>query len=161
MAPDVHLLFHAKDRFLKFQIQVFAKISPTLSPAAPPPALPKDVAKSKDVAKNVAKILKDRRIESRRPSAAPAQPSMTKAVIQRSLLAIGKNRVRLRNLLELIFRIRVIRIPVRMVRHRQLAIRALDLHIGSRTRNPEHFVIIAFSISRQKLPQLFIIDKIS
>jgi hypothetical protein len=82
MPPDIHLLFRAEDRFLKFQIQVFAKIRPTLSPAAPPSALPKHVAKSKDVAKNVAKILKDRRIEPRRPAAAPAQPSMTKAVIQ-------------------------------------------------------------------------------
>jgi hypothetical protein len=42
-----------------------------------------------------------------------------------------------------------------MVRHRQLAIRALDLDLGRRARDAQHLVIIAFSISRQKLPLLF------
>jgi hypothetical protein len=149
---DIHLLVDAKHCLIKFQTQVFAEIRPTLSPAAPPPTLPKHVAKAKDVAENIAKVLEDSRIESRRTTAAPTEASMTKAVIQRSLVAIGKNRVRLRNLLKLIFRIRIIRIAVRMVRHRQLAIRALDLDVRSRTRNPEHFVIITFSVSRQKLP---------
>jgi hypothetical protein len=39
-----------------------------------------------------------------------------------------------------------------MVRHRELAVRALDLDVGGRTGNTEDFVIIAFRIGGQKLP---------
>jgi hypothetical protein len=41
-----------------------------------------------------------------------------------------------------------------VVRHRELAVSALDLHVGGRTGNTEYFVIIAFCIGGQKLPPL-------
>jgi hypothetical protein len=42
-----------------------------------------------------------------------------------------------------------------MVRHRELAVSALDFNIGGSTSDTEHFVKIAFCIGGQKLPPLF------
>jgi hypothetical protein len=129
MAANIHLLLGAKYRFLEIKMQVLAKIRSTLSTAATASALSERVAKPEDVTKNIAEVLKDRRIESRRGSA-PAQTSVAKAVVDRALLAVGEDRIRLCDLFELILRLRIIRIAVRMIRHRQLAIGALDFDIG-------------------------------
>jgi hypothetical protein len=150
MAADVHVLFGAKHRLVKFQMQVFAQVGSTLSAAAATPSLAEHVAKTKDVAKNVAEVLEDGRVESRCASAAHA--GMAEAVVQRALLAVGKDCVRFRDLFEFVFRVRIIRIAVGMVGHRQLAVGALDLHIGSSTGDAKHLVKIAFRISGQKLP---------
>jgi hypothetical protein len=42
-----------------------------------------------------------------------------------------------------------------MVRHRKLAVSALDFNVGGGTSNTEHLVIIAFCVGGQKLPPLF------
>jgi hypothetical protein len=76
---------------------------------------------------------------------------MSEAIVQRSLLAVGKNGVRFRDLLELVFRLRIIRIAVGMVSHRELAISALDFDVGGHPRDPEHFVTVAFCMCGQKL----------
>ena len=80
---------------------------------------------------------------------------MPKAIIQRPLLTVRQNCVGLRDFLEFIFRVRVIRIAIGMVRHRKLAIGALDLHFGGRTGDAEDLVIIAFCVCGQKLPLIF------
>ena len=147
------MFLRAKDRFLKFQMQVLAQIRPALGPAAATAALPKHVAKTKNVAEDVAKILEDRRIESRRSSRVSSHARVSETVIQRPLLAIGKNGVRFGNFFELLLRVRVIGVAVRMMRHRQFAIRALDFNVGGRTGDTEYLVIITF-VSGQKLPPL-------
>src|SRR5208282_330551 len=133
-------------------MQVFAKVRSTLSTAATTPTLPKHVAKPKDVAKNVAEILEDSGIESGRASSAAAHASMPEAVVQRSLLAIGKNCVSFRDLFELVFRVGIVRVAVRMVRHRQLAVSALDFDVGGGACDTKYLVKIAFCVGGQKLP---------
>ncbi len=152
MAPDIHLLIDTEDRFIKFQIQVFAQIGSALGAAATPAALPKRVPETEDVAENVAEILEDGGIESRRTSAAAAHARVPEAIVQRSLLAVGENCVRFRDLLEPFFRVRIVGVAVRMVRHRQLAVSALDFNVSGRAGDTEDLVIIAFCICSQKLP---------
>ena len=137
-------------------MQVLAQISPTLSPTTPPPTAPaKQIANAEKLAEDVPEILKDSRIKPR-PARRTANSSMTKAVIQRALLAVRKNRVSLSQLFELLFSVRIIRIAIRMVSQRQLPVSALDLNLSSRPRDPEHLVIISFCISCQKKSPSFI-----
>ena len=154
MAADIHLLIGAEDRLLKFEMQVFAKVGSALGAAATASALAEHVTKTENVAEDVPEILEYGGIESGWTSAASSHASMPEAVIQRSLLPIGEDCVRFRDLLELVFRLGIIRIAVRMIRHRKLAVSALDFNLGGRAGDTEDFVKIAFCISGQKLPPL-------
>ena len=78
MAADIHLLLGAEDRFVKFQVQVFAKIGSALGAAATTPALAEHIAEAEDVAEDVAEILEDGGIESGRTSGAPPTPACPK-----------------------------------------------------------------------------------
>lgn len=155
MAADIHLLIDAEYRLIKFEMQVFAKIGSALGPAATAAALSKHVAEAKNIAKDVAEILKDGGIESSR-TASTAHAGVPEAVIQSPFVAIGKNGVRLGDLLELIFRFRIVRISIGMVRHRKLAISALDFNVGGYAGYTQHLVIIAFCVGGQKLSQSFV-----
>jgi len=155
VAADFNVLLHAKESFFKFQVEVFAEVGATLGARASPATAAEEVAEAEELPEEVAEILEDGGIESGRTSSAAAHSSVPEAVIQRSLLTIGENCVRFGEFLELLFRVRVVGVAVRMVRHRQLAVRTLDLHIGSRAGNAQHLVIITFCISRQKLPLIF------
>jgi len=156
MAAHADLLLGAKDGLVEFEMQVFAQIGSALGAAATASPLAEQVAETEHVSKNVAEILEDGGIESRRTSSIAAHAGVSEAVVQRSLLAVGENGVRLRDFLELLFRIRIVRVAVGMVRHRELAVSALDLNVGGRTGNTEYFVIIAFRIGGQKLPPTLI-----
>ena len=155
MPPHVDLLLRPKHRLFKFQVQILAQDPlprwARLRRRPPPPN------KSPPPKNSLKMSPKSWKIAGSNPAAAPRGPAharMSKPVIERPLLAIRQNRVRLRHLLELLFRVRIIRIPIRMVSQRQLAVSALDLDVSSRARNAQHLVIISFGISRQKTPLL-------
>jgi hypothetical protein len=155
MAADIYFLIGAEDRFVKFEMQVFAQIGSALGAAAATSALAEHITKTENVAEDVTEILEDGGIESGWTRRAATHASMSEAVVQRSLLAIREDCVRFRDLLKLVFRVRIVRIAVRMIRHRKLAISALDFNLGGRARDTEDFVKIAFRVSGQKLPPLF------
>src|SRR4029077_19699484 len=154
MAADIHFLIGAEDRFVKFEMQVFAQVGSALGAAATTSALAEHITKTENVAEDVAEILEDSGIESGWTSAAAAHASVPEAVIQRSLLAIREDCVRFGDLLKLVFRLRIVRIAVRMPRHRELAVSALDFNLGGCAGDTEDFVKIAFCVSGQKLPPL-------
>jgi hypothetical protein len=74
---------------------------------------------------------------------------MTVAVIHGTLFFVGQHGVGLAAFLEHLFRT-VLGIAIRVVLHRQLAIGALDLLIGSSAFDTKNFVVIAFCICGQK-----------
>ncbi len=152
MTAHRDLLLGAEHGFCEFEMQILTQIRATLSSAAATASLAKHVPETEDVPENVAEILEDRRIKSHPTTSAAAQPGVPKPVIQRPLLAVGENRVRLGDLFELVFRVRIVRIAVRMIGHRKFAICALDLDICRRAGDTEHLVIIAFCICGQKFP---------
>jgi len=110
MAAHIHLLIGAEDRLLKFEMQVFAQSAPRWARLRRRPALAEQVAKTKNVPENVAEVLEDGGIESGWTSGAAAHARMPETVIQRPLLAIREDCVGFRDLLELVFRLRIIRI---------------------------------------------------
>jgi hypothetical protein len=74
---------------------------------------------------------------------------MAVLVVRRPLLRIGQHLVGLLGLLELLLGLLgvVAVVAVRMVLHRQLAIRLLDVLLGRVLRDPEHLVVIALAHS--------------
>ena len=156
MPPHVHLLLGAEHRLVKLQVQILAQVGATLGTTPATPALaPKQIPKAEKLAKDVAEILEDGRIKPGSGSRRAAHARVSKAIVKRSLLAIGKNRVRFRKFLELLFRVRIIRIAVGMVRHRQLTVGALDFDLSRRPAHAEYLVIIAFCVGGQKFPLIF------
>jgi glucose dehydrogenase len=66
------------------------------------------------------------------------------AVIGLALLAIGQHIVGLGGLLELLVRLGIVRVAVRVILHRDPAIGLLDLLLVSRAFDAENFVVVAF-----------------
>ena len=150
--PNFDLLLRPEYGFVEFQIQVFAEIRSTLRAAAAPAAASENVSETKELPENIPKILEDGRIKSRCAPTATTYARVSEAVIERSLLAVGQNCVGLRDLLKLLFRVGIVRIAVRMVRHRQLAVGALDLDVGGRAGDAEDLVVVAFAVVGQIAP---------
>src|SRR5689334_11759591 len=78
---------------------------------------------------------------------------MAVLVIAFALLRVAEHAIGFRSLLELLFRLRIVGVAVRMVLHGQLAVRALDLLLRGRTGHAEDFVIVAFCFCRQGAPR--------
>src|SRR5215469_9502405 len=78
---------------------------------------------------------------------------MAKLIVTGALLAIDEHAVRFACLFEFFFRLRIPGIAVRVILHRQLAVRALDLLIAGAAFDAQNFVIIAFCLCGQIQPQ--------
>ena len=74
---------------------------------------------------------------------------MAIAVIHRPLLAVDQHGVRFRNFFEFLLCVGIIRVAIRVVLHRELAVGTLDFLLCASSRDPKHLVIIAFSVTRQ------------
>ncbi len=70
---------------------------------------------------------------------------MTEAVVEAALLRVAQDGVRLGRFLEALLGRLVAGIAIRVVLHRELAIRALQLALGGRPRDAEHFVVVALA----------------
>ena len=69
---------------------------------------------------------------------------MTKPVVGRPFLSVGKNRICLRRLFEFVFRVRIVGIFVGMKFDREFAVGAFNFLAGRSAIDAEHFVVIAF-----------------
>jgi hypothetical protein len=70
---------------------------------------------------------------------------VTEAIVEAALLLVGQNGVGLGRFLEAFLGVAVVRVAIRMMLQRQLAIGALDLLIGGRALDPEDVVVVAFA----------------
>ena len=70
---------------------------------------------------------------------------MAEAVVAVPLLRVRQNAVRLGRFLEFLFSGVIARIAIGMVLQRQLAVGALDLHLGGGPGDAEDFVVVAFA----------------
>ncbi len=73
---------------------------------------------------------------------------MTELVVGRPLLLVAEHLVGLLDLLELLLGLRIIRVAIRMVLHRQPAVGLLDLHRGGRAADTQYLVIVALGHAR-------------
>jgi hypothetical protein len=139
--------FGAEHCLFEFQRDVFPQIRTALCPAAPARTAAEKIAKAEKVAKDLADILEDCGIKPAR--SATTHSGMSEAVIRRSLVCVGQDRVGFAAFLEFFFRIGVIGIAIRMKLQRQLAIGAFNLLIVGFALNPEDFVVVAFYVAGQ------------
>ena len=70
---------------------------------------------------------------------------MTVLVVCRTFLRIGKYFVGFFGFLEMVFRFWIIRVAVRMMLHRQLAVGFLDFVFAGVAVNAQHFIVVAFA----------------
>ena len=149
MSSHRNFRFGSEYRLFKLKAQILSQIRSSLRARAATAVRPKNVSEPEKLSKNIAQILKSAGIETARSACGVRYPGMSEAVIHRSLLAVDQNRVRFSQLFKFFFRVRIIRITVRMVLHGKLAVSALDFLFGTRPRYSKYFVIIAFSVTGQ------------
>ena len=104
---------------------------------------------AEDIAEDVLHIDEAGRIKPASTAAIARNTRVPKAVIARALFRVRQNRVSLAALFELLFRIGVIWIAVRMILHRQLAVGALEFLLRGRAAYAQDLVIIAFYVGSQ------------
>src|SRR5262249_33711614 len=74
---------------------------------------------------------------------------MAELIVARALLAVDEHAVRFACFFEFFFRLWIPGIAVRVILHRQFAVRALDLLIAGAAFYAQNFVIIAFCLCGQ------------
>src|SRR6516225_4194399 len=74
---------------------------------------------------------------------------MPEAVVGRTLVRIYQNSVGFGDFLEFLFRVRIVRVAVGMVLHRQLAIGALDLELPALPFDAQNFVVVSLHVTGQ------------
>src|SRR5262245_16780824 len=137
--------FRALGRLLERDLEVVAQVRTTLRPASSPASGAEDIAKAEDVSEPAEDVLEPgegARIETAGCSA--AETGVPEAVVHVPLVGIDEDRVGLSRFLEAFFRSRIAGIAIGMELERELAVRALDLLVGRRAGDAEHFVIISF-----------------
>jgi len=135
MTAHGYFRLRSKHGFFKSEGQILSQIGTALRTRAPSASCAKQVAYPEELAKDVAEVLKSVGIESSHASR-PGNSSVPKAVIRRALLSVDQNGIRFRELFEFVFCLRIIGIPVRMVLHGKLAIRALDFLLAALSLHP-------------------------
>ena len=74
---------------------------------------------------------------------------MAVAVVERAFVRVGQDGVGLGDFFELLFRVGIVRIPIGMPLHGELAVSALEFDFSYRAAHAQHFVIIAFCVRGQ------------
>src|SRR5215472_423987 len=154
IAADLDFSLFAECRFFKGQRHIAASIAAALRPAASAASTHIHAEKvAEEVAENIAEVGEVRGIESAETSTT-VDRRVTVLVIAGALVGIHENAISLSAFLELLFRLSVSRIAVRMVLHGQLAVSALDLLLRGRAGYAQNFVVISFCLCRQSLLDL-------
>ena len=142
LALDGDLLLDALGRLDQLDVedglQVLAALRPGPPPAAPPAAAEE---RAEEVAEQVAEI-------DPAPAAHPAavgERGVPVPVVQRPLLLVGEDFVGLGRLLELVGRLGVAGVAVRVPLHGDLAVRLLDLVARGRAGDGQNLVVVALS----------------
>ena len=124
--------------FLQGDFEVVAQVRAPVDVGAATPSA-EDVAE--DVAEGVGKAAETGTCCA---SAGGVHAGMAVLVVGGAFAGVAEYFVGFLRLLEVLFRFWIIRIAVRMMLHRQLAIGLFEVLLGSIAIDPEHFVIVAF-----------------
>jgi hypothetical protein len=149
MPADYYFRFRAEDSFLKLDRDVFPQVGTSLHAAASPATTAECVSEAEELAKNLSEVLEHRGIETHASRSSATDSSVTVAIIKRALVRVGKNPVGLSDFFKTFLRIRVVRVAVRMVLHRELAICTLQFNLSHSAADAKHLVIVAFCVRGQ------------
>src|SRR5690606_24984310 len=134
----------AGDRLLERELELVAQIRTAVHLRAAAGTGAEDVAE--DIAEDVAERICTAETV-RAEAAGRADAGMSESVVRRALAVVRQDLVGLLGLLELRFGLRIVRIAIRVIFHRQAAVRLLYV-VGTRTAlHAEHFVVIALGHS--------------
>ena len=129
----------SEEAFLEVDLDGVAKVGPAPRPAAPSPSR---VTEAEEVAEDVGEVREGGRIEAA-SSRGTGHAGVAVGVVALSLFGVGEHAVRLGRLLEPLLGRLVPGVAVRVVLHRDLPVRGLDLLVGARSRDLENFVVVA------------------
>src|SRR5215510_16552340 len=110
-----------------------------------PPAAAKEIAETEDVAEVAENVLEAGEDTGVEPARGRRHSGVSEAVVHRALLGVGQDGVRFGSFFELVFGGVVARVFVGVELHRELAIRALDFHLGRGPHHAEHLVVVALA----------------
>src|SRR5688572_229096 len=138
---DADLRFGAARRLLERKLEVVAQVGAAEhAVAAPASTLPEDLAE--DVAERVGKAAKAFRTAASAKPLRGINAGVAELIVGGALLRIRQDLVRLLRLLEFVLGTLVIRIAIRMVLHRVLAIGLLQVVVGRIAIETEHRVVV-------------------
>src|SRR6202161_4020386 len=140
-ATDLDVGLLAENGFLKLQAEIVADVpaalrAPIAAPATHVEHFPKKVAE------DISHVGVGKTFEARSPGT--AHPRVPEAIVSCTFLRVGEYLVRFTGQLELLFRIRVIRVAVGMTLHGQTAVRGLQLLIVTVAGHTQKFVVFDF-----------------
>jgi hypothetical protein len=128
--PDIDFRFLAEHGFLKLKREILSQIGTALSSRSAASRTPTEhLSNAEELAEDIAQVLECVRIKT--SASRPGYPRVAKAIVGRPLIGIHQDCVGFCDFSKLLFRIRIVGIPVRMVLHGQFAIRALDLLLSA------------------------------
>lgn len=142
-------LRNPEDRFLEGEGEVFTQVVAALRARATSTAAAESIGKPKKITKNIGEVLEVRGVKATEATLSAANSGMAELVVARALIAVAQDGVSFATLLELLLRIRIIGIAVRVILHRELAIRTLDLDLGGCARDTEDLVIVSLGVRCQ------------
>jgi hypothetical protein len=140
---ELQTLSEAAEHLLQRHLEVVSEVGATLAAPAPS-ALASAAAKSlaEQVLEEVLETAEVAVVGAETAGATRAATLVAEAVVLGTFLVVRQDRVGLRNLLEALFRRRVVRVPVWVALHRELAIGLLEIGRARVTRATQHFVIV-------------------
>jgi len=138
MARYLDLGLGAGDRLFERQAQIVAQI---FAPAAaPPPRRPAAEEFSEDVPKNILEAARE--VEAPRKGAGVAERRVAELIVLGALLRVGEDLIGFGNFLELLLRLLVAGVAVRVMLERELPISFFNLVFAGVAINTEQFVIV-------------------
>lgn len=152
MAANDNRRFLSEKCLLEFQRDVFAQIGAALNAIAAASSAAKQVAKAEELAEDIAEVLEYGGIETAASGADTAQPGMPETIIDGPLFRVGEDGISLAHFLELLFRVGIVRIAVRMVLQRKLPVRAFEFDFRARAGYAQHLVVVTFCVRSQIRP---------
>jgi hypothetical protein len=139
---DLDVSALAEYRAFEINLEVVPEILPALGTVAAAASATEQVTESEEIPEDIAEIGKHGRIE---PGCRhPLEAVVAVMIIGRALLGVGQDAIGLSRLFELVLGIRIVRIPVRMVLERHLAISAFELLLIRLPADPKDLVVVSF-----------------
>ena len=129
--------FGSARRVFERDLEVVAQIGAAKHRGARAPA-------AEDVAEDVAEGIREAAEPGARACGRRIDARVPVVIVRGALVRVGEDFVGFFGFLEVLFRFRIVRIAVRMMLHRELAIRLLDVVFRGVFVDPEHLVIISF-----------------
>lgn len=148
--------FRAEHRFFKFQIDVLAEISASLGTRTlAGAAASEDIPDPEDVSEDIAKVLETGAAETGAARPIPTDSRMPEPVVQGTFFTVAKNSVGFARLLELLLRVGIVRIAVRMELQGKSAISAFNLLVGRLPGDTKNLVVVSLYVASQNnLPKI-------